>query len=187
MLLSNSLRECNDMMLADDVFRPYIMIHIISETSLKDYKKSGSLEMEKFVQTCKHRGFSRFVIVFCPEPLDPSLRKTKTFDSRLSDLYAEIQKDVESKCGIAEEEILCLFDSDSFTPLVEFLLYFESNQYDLMITLLRNLSKVAKLNTWIQSEQQFKLQLKNELQKQRHLFMHTARKSTFSLREIQFP
>jgi len=37
------------MMLSDDVLKPYIMIHIISETSLKDYKKSGSLEMEKFV------------------------------------------------------------------------------------------------------------------------------------------
>lgn len=77
-----SVDECDEEIYDNLIEKPYTMLLIISESNLKDYKKNGFSQMEKFVEVCKSRNVKSFLFVYCPF-LDASMKKSKGLESKI--------------------------------------------------------------------------------------------------------
>ncbi|KAL4491459.1 hypothetical protein ABPG72_008115 [Tetrahymena utriculariae] len=105
--------ECDENIYGDYIKKPYTMILVLSEPNIKEFKKSGLQNMEKFVDTCRKLNLS-FLIVYCPN-LDASQKKSRGLESKVQEVLNEIINEGENKLNIQRNKFLKLVDIDPST------------------------------------------------------------------------
>lgn len=101
--------DCKQSTFEDDIKSPYVLIHLITEANMRDYKRDGAERVEKFIRHCELLGNSNYFFVFCPV-LEGVMKKLKGLESKLLEVYNDIIIDVENHFGVKRDRFLKLFD-----------------------------------------------------------------------------